>query len=127
MFPAVLVIILFVILVVLGFIGVLGKLATYIVFPIFSGGLMLGCHALTRDEPLEVGHLFAGFRDKAGPLAVVGVLYLVGWILILLITAVFVGFGVFAVMFSGGRTEGGVTMILSASGLWNLRRQGPRD
>ena len=94
-------IILFVILFVLAFIPFLGALATYILFPIFSGGLMLGCHALMHNEPLEVGHLFAGFREKAGPLAVVGLLYLVGLIVILGIAGVFVGFGVVAAMFSG--------------------------
>ncbi len=105
-------IILFVILFVLQLIPFLGHLASYILFPIFSGGLMLGCHALMRNEPLEVGHLFAGFREKAGPLAVVGLLYLVGLIVILLIASVFVGFGVFAAMFSGGRPAMSVTMIL---------------
>jgi uncharacterized membrane protein len=105
-------IILFVILMVLAFIPFIGQLATYILFPIFGGGLMLGCHALTHNEPLEVGHLFAGFREKAGPLAVVGVLYLVGLIVVLLVTSVFVGFGLVGTLFTGGRPAMSITMLM---------------
>jgi len=105
-------IILMVIFVGLALIPFIGTLATYILFPILTGGLMLGCRALERNEPLEVGHLFAGFREKAGPLAVVGVLYLVGLIAVVLITSLFVGFGVFGAMFMGSKPAMSVTMIL---------------
>jgi hypothetical protein len=105
-------IILFVILVVLAVIPFIGTLATYILFPILSGGLMLGCHALAHNEPLEVGHLFAGFREKAGPLAIVGVLYLVGLILIVLIASVFFGFSVFGAMFMGSKPAMSIMMLL---------------
>jgi hypothetical protein len=105
-------IILLVILMVLAFIPFIGQLATYILFPIFSGGLMLGCHTLMHDEPLEVGHLFAGFREKAGPLAVVGLLYLVGVIVVILVASVFVGFGLLGALFTGGRPAMSITMLL---------------
>ena len=108
-------IILVVIMFVLAFIPVIGALGTYILLPILSGGLMLGCQALMHNEPLEVGHLFAGFREKAGPLAMLGLLYLVGLILIMLIASLFVGFGLFGALFSGGRPAMSVTMILLAA------------
>jgi hypothetical protein len=41
-----LVIVLFVILVVLAFIPLLGAVATFLLMPLFLGGLMLGCRAL---------------------------------------------------------------------------------
>jgi hypothetical protein len=41
-----------------------------------QGGVMLGCAAQDRDEPLRVSHLFAGFGDKFGPLIRVGFLLL---------------------------------------------------
>src|SRR6476469_8954464 len=96
-------IILMVIFVALALIPFIGTLATYILFPILTGGLMLGCHALEHNEPLEVGHLFAGFPEKAGPLAVVGVLYLVGLVAIVLIASVFFGFGIFGALFMGSK------------------------
>ena len=63
--------------VVLLFIPVVGSLAHSVLTPVFAGGVMLGCHALARGEPLEVGHLFAGFKDgRFGPLAVLGLIML---------------------------------------------------
>jgi uncharacterized membrane protein len=62
---------------VLVFIPVLGTLAHTVLTPVFAGGMMLGCQALARGEPLEIGHLFAGFRDgRFAPLAVVGLILL---------------------------------------------------
>jgi len=46
--------------------------------PVFIGGLLLGCRAVEQGEPMEVGYIFAGFKDKLGQLALVGVLYMVG-------------------------------------------------
>src|SRR2546425_3509494 len=57
------------------FIPVVGSLALQILFPVFSGGLMLGCPAPDRGNPLRVGHLFGRFRQRTGPLVVVGFLY----------------------------------------------------
>jgi uncharacterized membrane protein len=66
-----------VISVVLEVIPVVGSLAHTVLTPVFAGGMMLGCHALARGEPLEVGHLFAGFTNgRFGPLAIVGLIVL---------------------------------------------------
>ncbi len=105
-------IILLAISLVLAFIPIIGALATNLLYPVFVGGLMLGCHALRHDEPLEVAHLFAGFRDKAGPLIMVAVLYLVGAVLIVIVVGVSFGFGMLAVMFGGGNTSVNVAAIL---------------
>ncbi len=67
------------------FVPVLGSLALQILFPVFSGGLMLGCRALDRGNPLTVGHLFGGFSQRTGPLIVVGLIYTGLAILIMLI------------------------------------------
>ena len=45
---------------VLAFIPVLGSIASQLLFPVLLGGLMLGCRAIDRGEPLTVAHLFAG-------------------------------------------------------------------
>jgi uncharacterized membrane protein len=70
---------------VLAFIPVLGSIASQLLFPVLMGGLMLGCRAIDRGEPLTVAHLFAGFGPKAGPLLVVGLIYIVAAIAILMV------------------------------------------
>ena len=69
------VILLFILNVVLALIPLIGHVAGQLVFPVLTGGLMLGCRAIDRGEPLTVGHLFAGFGTRAGPLFIVGVIY----------------------------------------------------
>lgn len=63
----------------------LGGIALSLVSPVLLGGIMLGCAAIKQGEPLELGHLFAGFSTQAGPLLLVGLLYMVGTIAIMLI------------------------------------------
>ncbi|KAB2837790.1 MAG: hypothetical protein F9K47_19400 [Burkholderiales bacterium] len=70
----------------------LGGIALSLVSPVLLGGIMLGCAAIKEGEPLELGHLFAGFSTQAGPLLLVGLLYMVGTIAIMLvILAVVIG------------------------------------
>ena len=94
----------------LAFIPLIGGLILNLTYPVFAGGLMLGCHALMRNEPLEVAHLFAGFRDKAGPLIMVAVFYLVGAVVIAIVVGVGFGFSMLAVMFRGGAGNGVVSV-----------------
>ena len=65
-----------------------GWLAIHVLSPVFMGGLMLGCRALDRGNPLALGHLFAGFSQSTGPLVVLGLIF-TG--LMLLITLIVVG------------------------------------
>ena len=67
-----------VIMVMLAFVPVLGSLATTVLAPVFAGGVLSGCRAVDRGSELTIGHLFAGFSDRLGPLMLVGLLYLVG-------------------------------------------------
>jgi hypothetical protein len=39
----------------------IGGVAHWLLTPVFIGGIMLGCHALDRGEPLRFSHLFDGF------------------------------------------------------------------
>lgn len=65
-------------------------LALSIVYPIFSGGLMLGARAVDEGEGLGVGHLFAGFGHSGGRLATVGLAMLVGnFVIQVLVTLLF--------------------------------------
>lgn len=103
----ILIIVLLVILnMVLAVVPLIGHVIGQLLFPIFAGGLMLGCRAVDRGEPLTVGHLFAGFGTRTGPLFIVGLIY----------TAVAVGialvvFGLLLVFF-------GAAIV---SSLWHLQ------
>jgi uncharacterized membrane protein len=69
---------LFLVVGLLGLIPILGQLLGVgfeIVMPVFFGGLMLGCRALDRGNPLLLSHLFAGFSQRTGPLIILGIIY----------------------------------------------------
>src|SRR5687768_4299424 len=99
------IIVLFVIFFVLAFIPFLGSIATMVLGPVFTGGLMIGCRALDEGGELEFGHLFAGFQQKFGALAAIGGLYLAGTIAVMVLVMVVTGASMFAVMGMGGGAE----------------------
>ena len=50
-----------------------GPVAHSLLTPVFVGGLMMGCRALDRGEPLRVSHLFEGFQGTHFvPLMIIG-------------------------------------------------------
>jgi uncharacterized membrane protein len=104
--------------VVVALIPVLGSIASNLLWPVFAGGIMLGCRELAQGGELAVGHLFAGFRDHFGKLVVVGILYLVALIVVVIvafaITGAGVGFGALMGTDRGG-AEMSVTAILLAA------------
>ena len=89
------VLVLFVIMVALSIIPILGAIATFLLMPVFAGGLMLGCRSLQRGGTLEMGHLFAGFKMQTGNLVALGGLAVVGWIIVVLPVIAIVGTGAF--------------------------------
>src|SRR6202171_3868953 len=66
----------FVLNLILAFIPILGSIAGHLLFPTLVGGLMLGCGAIDRGEPLTISHLFAGFGPRAGALLIVVLIYI---------------------------------------------------
>ena len=98
------VLIVFAILVVASLIPV-ASLVTYVLLPIFTAGIMLGCRALDQGEELEVGHLFAGFKEQTGSLALVGVLYTVSAVVVFAVVALLMLGGLGGLgLFLGGMT-----------------------
>ncbi|HLB15334.1 MAG TPA: BPSS1780 family membrane protein [Burkholderiales bacterium] len=99
--------------VLIALIPILGSIASNVLWPVFAGGIMLGCRELDQGGELAVGHLFAGFRDHLGKLVVIGILYLVALIVVVLvafaITGAGIGFG--ALM---GTDRGGAEMNVTA-------------
>ena len=95
-------IVFFVCAVVIHIVPIIGSLAGALLTQVFVGGMMIGCRALANGEPLELGHLFAGFKRNTGDLVVLGVLALVGWIVCLIPGIAIVGGGAFMSMITGG-------------------------
>jgi uncharacterized membrane protein len=107
---------------VLAFIPILGSIASQLLFPVLMGGLMLGCRAIDRGEPLTVAHLFAGFGPKAGPLLIVALIYLAAavaiTIFVVALLLVFFGAGVLSQLWgsqesvSTAAAMGGLAVII---------------
>ena len=93
-----LVVVLFVIMIVLNFLNILfflGSIAMMLLTPVFGAGLMIACQAQQRGSPLEMGHLFAGFKTQTGNLIVLGALALGGVIIVMVPVVLIVGVGAF--------------------------------
>jgi uncharacterized membrane protein len=111
------------IMMLLSFIPLLGQLGVSLLNPVFLGGIMLGCREQDRGGALTVQHLFAGFKEKLGPLVVVALLYLLGWFVVgcltLAIAFAALGGSALAALASGDATVLGsalfATMGLSAA------------
>ena len=63
-----------IIMMLLGFVPVLGNLATIVLGPVFTGGFMLVSRNM-ESGTAAFNDMFAGFRDKFGPLVVLGLIY----------------------------------------------------
>jgi uncharacterized membrane protein len=108
-------IIIFVILFVLGLIPFLGGLISSVLIIVLAGGLMLGCQAQYAGRPFEIGDLFAGFKDKAGPLMILGLLYVASTVALFAVAgimfAIFIGStGLFGALLSGNQEALGPMM-----------------
>ncbi|HXZ96557.1 MAG TPA: BPSS1780 family membrane protein [Burkholderiales bacterium] len=108
-------IILILIAIALHFIPLLGPLVLYILWPVFIGGLMIGCQAQQNGEELEIAHLFAGFRKSTNSLIAMGGIYLVGQIIILGVMFVLGGGAMFSIMKSGQPDIAAMTAAMSGA------------
>ena len=109
------VLIAFVIFVAAAMIPVVGGLATTLFGPVFAGGVMIGCKALDTGGELELGHLFAGFKERTGTLVGVGALYLAAVVVVMLVVGLMMGVGFGAMMGNDRQAMAamGVTMVLA--------------
>ncbi len=75
-----------VILFLTGLVPLAGFLAISLLGPVFMAGFAIGADAQDDGEPFSVGYLFAGFSQNFGQLVLVGLLYMLGSVLIMVIT-----------------------------------------
>lgn len=106
-----------VLIVMIALIPIIGSVATTLLTPVFAGGVFVGCRALDRGGGLTVGHLFASFSDRLGPLIVVGVVYLIGsFVIVLVVVACMIatiGVGGFTALLSGDPFQASWTLLTS--------------
>jgi uncharacterized membrane protein len=110
------VLLLFVIMIGTALIPFLGGLFMPLFGPVFAAGIVIGCKALDRGEELELGHLFAGFRERTGTLVGVGAIYLGASLVVMLVVGLSMGVGMSAMMGQGDPQQVaamGLTMALS--------------
>ena len=79
----------------------IGSIVMGLFTPVLQAGLVLGCDALHRGEPLKVDHLFAGFERHTGRLVMLGGVSVIAGLVMLLIGAAIVGPQALAPLLSG--------------------------
>ena len=62
-----------------------GTLAAHLLMPVLGAGLLLVCRKIDEGESVRIDDLFAGFKQNAGPLVMVGVLYMLAMLAIVVI------------------------------------------
>lgn len=100
----------------IGLVPIVGGLADLLLLQVIVGGIMLGCRALDSGGELEVGHVFAGFKQNTSNLVVLGLLALVAWVVVMIPTILIIGGGTFLAMMSGdtaGIAALGLTFVLA--------------
>jgi hypothetical protein len=110
------VLLLFVIMMAAAFIPFVGGLLLSLFGPVFAAGIMIGCKALEGGGNLELGHLFAGFRERTGTLIGVGAIYLAATLVIMLVVGLTMGVGMAAMMGQGdpeAMQAMGMTIVLA--------------
>lgn len=93
--------ILFILAAAVSLIPFLGSLLFQLVQAVLAGGFMVACRSLEKGGEFELEHLFAGFQRRFVPLLVVGLLFMLGWIVILLVFAMFAGFAILGAVLAG--------------------------
>jgi len=97
--PWLLITVVFVVIsVVLNFLGVIGAVASSVLGPVFTGGIMLGCKRLHEGGALKVADLFACFRSGFGPLAAIGAISIAVAVAIVFVAGLVTGANLFVLM-----------------------------
>lgn len=64
---------------------VIGSVVSTLLAPVFAAGMMWGCQALTKNQDLEINHLFEGFKRNTSQLVTIGGIYMVSLLFIAVI------------------------------------------
>ena len=101
-------VLLLVILLAISIVPVFGQIGANLLLPLFGAGLLQLCRVQSQGGQPEIADLFIGFRKNAGPLVMVGVIYVAG-----VFGIAFVAF----LLISGGVLGGVVTGKVAGVGI----------
>jgi hypothetical protein len=91
-----------------GSIPFLGSVLTALFWPVFMAGIAIGCRAVDQGGRLELGHLFAGFREGLATLVGVGAISFGAALVVGVIVGLGFGASVFARMGTSPETMAAV-------------------
>jgi uncharacterized membrane protein len=109
------ILVLVVLAVVVNIIPIIGGLAFQLLQPVFAAGFIVACRSIETGGEFELEHLFAGFKRNFANLLVVGLILVAGGIALLLVFAVFAGFGLVTAFMTGDANN--MLPALMASGM----------
>ena len=109
--------VLFLFSIIISLVPFIGTAVVQVLNPVYSGGLSVACRSLERGGEFEMEHLLAGFRTRFGPLAIVGLLFLAGMVVILLVFALAAGFSVIGAFLSGVATPEDLPSVVASSAM----------
>lgn len=112
------IVVFFIVTLVLAMIPIIGQIASNVLMPVLTGGLMIGCRAIDDDEEFGFGYLFAGFKKNFGQLLLIGILgFAFAFVVIIGLSVLGIGIG-FGAAFLGGKGAGSdaalVTLMIGA-------------
>ena len=81
---------------VLAVLPVIGAIASFVVGPVFTAGLVLTSRTIDQGGEVQFSQLFGGFKYRFGTLLVVGLLYLAGTAAIVFVVVLMTGVSLFA-------------------------------
>jgi len=87
------ILVIIVIAIVVGIIPIIGSLAFQLAQPVFAAGLMVACRSLETGGEFEIEHVFAGFKQNFASLLIVGLIFMAASLALILVFALFAGFG----------------------------------
>ena len=100
----------------LALVPILGSLLGYLLYGVIGAGWLAGAHAVERGEKLELEHLFAGFKNRTGPLLALGAFYTGGLLAIVVLMGVFLAIGLGASGAIGALVSGDSSELASIAG-----------
>jgi uncharacterized membrane protein len=109
--------ILFLFSIIISIVPFIGSAVVQVLNPVYNAGLSVACRSLERGGEFEMEHLLAGFRTRFRPLAIVGLLFLAGMVVILLVFAAAAGFSVIGAFLSGAATPEDLPSVVASSAM----------
>lgn len=103
-------VLLLVMLMAISIVPLFGQIAAHLLVPLFGAGMLQLCRTVGEGGEPQISELFAGFRQQAGPLVMVGVFFAAGMFSIALLVFLLVSGGVLGGALTG--SVGGIGIVL---------------